>query len=692
MTSFIFCIHNHQPVGNFPHVLDDAYGRAYLPFLEELSKHPAIKISLHTSGFLLDWFADEHPEYIEMLGAMVDRGQVEIMGGGYYEPILSIIPPADRVGQITSFSDRIEKLFGTRPRGIWLAERVWDPTLPSFLKEAGVEYVVVDDYHFIKSGLKPDELGGYYVTEDQGAPVKVFPGSERLRYLIPFEPVDSFEGYLKGFSTGKKGRAAIFADDGEKFGVWPGTAKWVYKERWLGKFLEKIEGSDGWLTPRTFSEYMDMEGPLGRVYLPTTSYMEMGGWALPPDASADYAALTEELKAWEDGERVKRFLHGGAWRNFLAKYPEADWMHKRMLGASRAVAAAAAGRKRKGAGEALRRLYMSQCNDAYWHGVFGGLYLPHLRTAVYENLIKAENAVGIKPSVESRDLDADTFDEVVVRTEKLSLFLSPERGGTLVELDWNPGAVNLFNTFSRWREGYHEKLKEAVFEKERGGGVGKSIHDSTPLKEKGLDRYLKFDRLRRSSLRDHFLGDDETVEAFRSSEYTDLGDFSNGSYAVEIKGKGVVLSRGGVVGGEGIVVRKEIVAGPSTFSVTYRVENAASGPVKARLAVELNLCLPGCNGPACSLSIGGHTVGLDASGEAGGVEAVELTDRFAGVKVGFSFKGPVTLWHFPVETVSLSEAGFERNYQGTCLVFLKPFSLGAGEGMDFAFTVAIGAV
>ncbi|MEE8575282.1 MAG: 4-alpha-glucanotransferase, partial [Thermodesulfobacteriota bacterium] len=97
MLKFIFCIHNHQPVGNFDFVLEDAFVKAYMPFLELLEKHPALKVSYHTTGFLLDWLAENHPEYIELLKRLVARGQVEIMGGGYYEPILSVIPEADRV-------------------------------------------------------------------------------------------------------------------------------------------------------------------------------------------------------------------------------------------------------------------------------------------------------------------------------------------------------------------------------------------------------------------------------------------------------------------------------------------------------------------------------------------------------------------------------------------------------------------
>ncbi|MBI5453366.1 MAG: DUF1925 domain-containing protein, partial [Deltaproteobacteria bacterium] len=375
MTYFLFCIHNHQPVGNFDYVLEEAYEKSYWPFLQLISKYPSVKMSLHNSGYLIDWLIEKHPEYIELLKMMVGRGQVEIMGGGYYEPVLSVIPEEDRIGQIRMMSDKIEEVFGTRPRGIWLAERVWEPTLPTFIKKAGLEYLVVDDYHFIKAGLDKEDLGGYYITEDQGNVIKVFPGSEALRYLIPFRPNDAVVEHLKGLKGFlKKGNAAIYGDDGEKFGVWPGTHKWVFDDGWLESFLRSLEEKIDSVTIATFAEYIDREEPVGQVYLPTTSYMEMGEWSLPPDASKAYMKLVEDVRGWGEGERVRRFLQGGIWRNFFSKYPESNWMHKRMLLASRAVGNAPnLSHEEKAIAET--HLYKGQCNDPYWHGVFGGLYL-----------------------------------------------------------------------------------------------------------------------------------------------------------------------------------------------------------------------------------------------------------------------------------------------------------------------------
>ncbi|MBI5887281.1 MAG: DUF1926 domain-containing protein [Deltaproteobacteria bacterium] len=716
MTYFAFCIHNHQPVGNFPHVLEDAYENAYWPFLKLLSKYPSVKLTLHTSGFLLDWIARSHPEYIGLLKEMVSARQVEIMGGAHYEPVLSVIPECDRIGQIKMMADRIEELFGARPRGIWLAERVWEPTLPTTLKNAGVEYLLVDDYHFVRSGIPKEELGGYYITEDMGNTVKIFPGSETMRYMIPFQPVDSLEGYLRSLKTTlTRGKAAIYGDDGEKFGVWPGTHKSVYDEGWLKAFFKKIEESADWLRPVTLAGLIDAEDPLGRVYLPTTSYMEMGEWALPAPSSRAYGALMDDAAQWDNGSRIKQFVQGGIWRNFMAKYPEANWMHKRMLMVSMELGEARALKPGdKTLGEATRALYKAQCNDAYWHGVFGGLYLPHLRTAVYENLLTAERLVaeargGGGNSIEKTDMDADGNDEVILKTAGLNLFFSPGIGGGLYEFDYMKKALNLSNVLTRWPEGYHHKLEKIA----TGGAfeAAKSIHDLLLVKEKGLDKLLTLDTRRRGSFVEHVIGRETTFAEFSANTHAELADFPYGRFEclVDDDGKGFSLSKWSDVKGVSVFVAKEIrPLGADGFTVSYRVDNDIvdardDTPGEVLLAVELNLLLPCCDGPACLYNFKGVTpcegaridgtgIGLGSAGELSGVEGVSLIDKFTGVCVTIEVSTPVRLWRFPIYSVSLSEAGFEKIFQGACLVFLMPVNLDAPASTGFSFSVRVEAI
>ena len=115
------------------------------------------------------------------------------------------------------------------------------------------------------------------------------------------------------------GRLAIAADDGEKFGGWPGTAQWVYKDGWLKGFLDLLEGAGDWLVSQTVSEALDNVAPAGLCYLPTCSYVEMEEWSLGPDGGRGFEELKGRL-----GPDVNRFmphLRGGHWMHFLVRYP-----------------------------------------------------------------------------------------------------------------------------------------------------------------------------------------------------------------------------------------------------------------------------------------------------------------------------------------------------------------------------------
>jgi len=93
-------LHNHQPVGNFGWVIAETYDRAYLPMLAGLERHAGVRVALHYTGPLLAWLRRERPEFLERLAALVARGQVEVVGGGWYEPVLASLPERDRVAQL----------------------------------------------------------------------------------------------------------------------------------------------------------------------------------------------------------------------------------------------------------------------------------------------------------------------------------------------------------------------------------------------------------------------------------------------------------------------------------------------------------------------------------------------------------------------------------------------------------------
>src|ERR1700722_1902691 len=313
--------------------------------------------------------------------------------GGYYEPILVAIPPADRQEQNPGLDNYVEKHFGARPKGAWLAERVWEPQLPSSLAPAGGKYSLVDHNHFLGAGFELSQLFGNYCAEDQCCTVNVLPGLKTLRYLLPFRPVGETVDFLRRAASEHPSGFATMGDDLEKFGVWPGTNKLCYPEGWLENLFVALEQNSDWQETATPAAAVASHPPLGRADLPTASYTEMMEWALPTPARNRYHALGAEFASRAE---MLPFLRGGIWRNFFSKYGESNLLHKKMLHVSHKVRKLYENPQpvqafRDARDQARTLTLRGQCNDPYWHGVFGGLYSPHLRTELWRSLIQAES-------------------------------------------------------------------------------------------------------------------------------------------------------------------------------------------------------------------------------------------------------------------------------------------------------------
>jgi 4-alpha-glucanotransferase len=678
--AFCFGIHNHQPIGNFEGVLRETTARAYRPFFERLRARPEVRLTVHCTGSLLEWLREHERPTFDVLGEIVGSGRVELLTGGFYEPILAILPDADKRGQIQRLSEFLATQFGVRPRGMWLAERVWEPHLARALHDAGVEYVLVDDRHFALAGLEPDDLGGYYLTEDQGATLGVFPINERLRHLIPFAEVDKSLEYL-GERRGQVPAVTVM-DDGEKFGAWPGTYRHVYEEGWLDRFFDRVLETP-WLHLATFADVVDAVPPVGRVYLPTASYQEMGEWALPPEAGRVLREARRDLGQLEAGARLVGLLRGGFWRNFLVKYPEVAEFYWKMLRLSFAIDRARAGRTDdRRLLDAREALWRGQANDAYWHGVFGGCYLPHLRRAVKSALLEAEVQLtegGAPVEVAVSDVNGDGRDEILVRTPALAVTLNPARGGTLSEIGARGRRHDLADVFGRRPEAYHTQLGDAA-------ATMRSIHDPPSSKEPGLQRLLAYDRFRRVSLLDGLFDADGELNAVEPWGASRLA-LGAAVFERKVERHGDVVEVTLLHQAEGptrLNVDKRVTVDGAELTVRYRLGAPDGGP-HGRWAVQWNLALSAGEAAGRYLTLPGQP-SLASAGRVRGLTEVMLVDDWLGLGARLACSPPAELAWGPVETISVSEAGFERIYQGLALLLSWPL---AEECREMAITLEV---
>ena len=698
--SFALAIHNHQPVGNFGWVFAEVFDLAYAPLVNALERSPSVRVSLHYTGPLLEWLRAERPAFVERLRDLVASGQVEILGGGWAEPVLASLPERDRVGQLTRMADALEELFGRRPRGAWLAERVWEPSLPSSLRDAGYDWTILDDAHFRAASIPEEQRWGSYVTEDQGKLITLFGTEQGLRYLIPFGTVEDVIAHLRANATEDGTRIGMMGDDGEKFGAWPTTFEHCWGSgRWMERFFEALEESADWLQTVHPTAWLAEHPPIGRAYVPTGSYAEMGEWSLPPDESRAYAAALHH--AAEENLPERRWLRGGFWRNFQVKYREINDLHKQMLRTSAKVDAMPDGAAKA---RALEHLYRGQSNDCYWHGLFGGIYISHMRLATFEHLIAAEDvadsAAGPGPVGTAIDTDLDGIDEVLFAGHGQTVVVDLAEGGAIGSWDIRAVRHALAAVLRRRPEASHATLLQhaAVATAAAPSGTT-SIHELVRVKEPGLADLLHYDAYERRSGHVRFLEPAATPASWADASTPELGDFLTAPFeAVGLDDAGLEVRRdGSVEGGAGslpVKVEKAFTVGGDRRSprlgLTVAVENRSGHALTTRIGIEWNLTMLGGGGnPAAWYEIAGERTAHDGLGAMDGVSTVRQGNDHIGLAITTAVDPPADAWWAPIDTISNSENGFERVYQGSALLLSWPLTLGPGERREFRIDHAV---
>lgn len=675
--------HNHQPVGNFDGTIEECFQTSYRPFLELISRpeYAGLKVSIHNSGCLEEWLDRHHPEYLDQLAELARSGQVEVLGGPFQEPILAMLPSRDRVGQILTHTRWLENRLGVRVRGMWMPERVWEQSYVGDLARAGMEFTILDDFHFKKAGLPEEKLYGYYLTEDDGQTMAVYPDSEKLRYWIPFDSIDRSLNYLREIQAQDPNAILFCGDDGEKFGAWPKTFEHVYGEtQWLKHFFDALTENSDWLRTVTFSEARDECRPLGKIYLPDCSYREMTEWAAISETALPASPAF------------------GNWRNFKVKYPETNEMYCRALAVSRRLETLQNRFQQEARTlseeeycwkvqlleSARLELYRGQCNCPYWHGAFGGVYLPHLRNGIFRHLIEADrllDRVAPNPEVGAfGDFNLDGEQEFRLESEELSAFFSPAAGGMMYELDVRKTGLNLLATLARRPEPYHEKIIEAVAAKTQKEEEAETdsedlgnIRDQIVFKQEGLEKRLQYDSVLRKSLQDGFYGPDVTPDALYDGLVSTAPSLAVLPYAADFRdGKLTLSATGQARSFEGntytISVCKTVELNGNELKITWHLGNLPRWQT-ILFGSEFNFAgFPGHCEDRYFYNCGGKLGDLSSRLTTKAATFLGLADEWQKLRVELEVSRITDFWTLPVETVSNSEGGYELVHQSVCVI------------------------
>lgn len=662
-TKLLFGIHMHQPIDNFEWVIKHGVEVCYGPFFEVMSKYPEFRFSVHCSGWLMEQIQEFHPKLYKQIMTLAKKGSIELFSAGYYEPILSAIPSEDRVAQIKMLNGSIASDFKQTPKGLWLTERVWESSLIPDLNNAGIKYTVMDDYHFQCGGFDEDILDGYYMSEEGGKEIGLFPISKKLRYAIPFLNVDSAIKAIRSYDR-EENSAAIIFDDAEKFGMWPGTHEWVYEKGWLDTFVQAVLADEA-IETMQYGEYYEQERTRGIAYLPNVSYYEMGEWSLRADDALKLETFKHEMGHDRYEKEGVKFLKGGIWKNFFVKYEESNRIHKRTLELSKV-------RESVNRPDFDAALYKAQTNDALWHGVFGGLYLPNLRDNAYRYLIEGENIrYGNKSALVSDENELDGYEKIKAVTPEYIFRFDAAHGGQLVEFDSRNYCFNWQNTLTRRKEAYHQRLLEDQATKEvpaAEDGID-TIHHAAMEVDDTLRDAIIYDWYLKNSFVDHISDMHFNTDNFRHCNFREYGDFSNQAFDVKLGKKKVLFTRdGGLYFPEKAATRLEKSYIPKKSGFEFGINLSTEAKGSYNYILEHNFHFADYE----TVTINGEPLAED--GCVAQTMSLEIYDAHLKQNIIIELDKFCDIYYFQLKTLSQSEQGFDLSVQGVSFAMVMPFS------------------
>ena len=656
-TQVIFGSTHSPPIGIMPDEMEETYQNYYRPLLKALYAHPQIHLVLFFSGNLLKWLEKHHGEFFDVLVEMVKRRQLEILGGGYYAPMLNLISKQDSIGQIELLTTYLRRNFGRRPRGCWITEQIWEPFMPSTLKSAGMDYVFLNEYHFWKAGFEERDFYTPCITEDQGKTVMVFPMVHDVYQNFWQMTPDEIRKKITDVKSGRDDQVISLIHTmhhNEK----DATDIETHLENILSCLDELLAAKK--IDTILPSRYLRKNQRFSRGYFPATSFDEMQAYG----SSDDFGNYLHRKGTLTSGMGRTGYYYGNLFRQNLSRYNEVNLMYAKMQFVQSLTTQIRGDIYRRKA--AREELWRGQSNAPFWHGERGGVYENNYRKEIYAALIRSEKLTreqGIfAPSILSLDFDMDGLDEFLYQGNQINAYIH-SMGGILFELDFLPSPWNYLDTMGRYPEVYHGSGQEA----------------------QGYDAYP------RKSFVDHFLQPDVTIEHFTRMIWEGGCDFANTRY--DIKGTTgamkkkleIPLFAEGILrqNAQRVSLEKTYSFSRRTIQVQYCITNTNESELHTIFSPEINLSFVSNNVKHLrfySSSQKNKKVETDLSAlELESISQVIFEDQFNKVRIEVLFSPDTNCWSLPLNTEHLNRNHWQETYQASTLLPRWTLHLGPGE-------------
>jgi hypothetical protein len=238
----------------------------------------------------------------------------------------------------------------------------------------------------------------------------------------------------------------------------------------------------------------------------------------------------------------------------------------------------------------------------------------------------------------------------------------------------------------------HERRLAGLDDAPDAAGVG-SIHERVATKEAGLAEHLHYDTHERRSALVHLWPLRTTPGQAARAEAEELADLVDRPWTVIATGQAeddvwIRLGRDATFrGGDGpqrVRAEMTVTAGGGrrtpTLEVATTLENRSSAPIEGLLGLEWALTmLGGGANPAAFWYLDGKRIPHDSASSRNGIARLRSGNDSIGIELETRVQPAADAWIAPIETISNSEAGFERVYQGSALVLARPIALAPGE-------------
>ena len=637
-TSLTF--HCGVPLGVPSRRIAQAVDGPLLALFNSLQMRPRLRIGLHLGGHIIDFLLRYRSERLVQLAGLSQGGQIELIGGGYYDPILCSLTEQAAAKHLARSSQFFSEQLRFKAAGAWLPEQVFEPGMVPLLAQAGYKYLFLPCDPIDAAGVESAALEGPLLLEQGGHKLLALAAEQGSEQVL----VRDLERWVSAAGNGRQ----MLVWNGDLLRLSSDPQSWP-KGPQIERFFADLDitGSLKYCCPASLAE----RAPESLLYPGPGSHREMGTWSLPVKAGRRRAAILRaaENKGAKEGLPL---LAQGRWSSFLARYPEAGRMHSHALRCARRI------------GEAelpnywqermWTSLLQTQGHEAFQHAADSGIYNPLQRQAVHGRLADLDDYLDHLEAAASGDPKrlnlerSESFELLPDGTKGVTLSASrghwtfcPERGGALVGLTLPGLPWDLLHAMPRYPETYDN--------------LGKN---DGPL----------------WSLSDRFTKDISNLD-----EPDLIGDFSGLKYDSISTGGTLTMSVEGEIDGLGkLRVDKSIklAHGGSELVVDLRIQAPQNQALRGFLLQHLYVSLPPSEANQLRL---GETLCAWDEPQRSETDCVMFVAPSSRTQLALTLPFNVPTWTRPVRTEHRDRGVLRSSMQGVVVCAAIPLQLSSGS-------------